>query len=1534
MKKIYFLIGLLVFCYFSSFAYHFSAICSTGQRLYYNVVDSTTVVLTYEEYYPTFTYDYYNPSLSSSNSELLVIPDSVYNPNTHLYCKVIGIGTRALSGCGHIGKLVIPNSVTTIGMQAFAKTDIDSLVIGKNVTSVSWSLFRDSYATSTSSGTWVNSNLRYCYLECTAGISLEDCPNLRTIYFNVKESYQGSFGNQTSLREIIIGENVKSLPNNIFSGCSFVTNWNLLCDSLISIGESAFANCTGLSGQIEFPNSLEFIGSNAFQNCSGLSGILRLPNQFKQISPGCFRGCSSLTGLILPDSLISYGDYSFCDCSNLTDTLNLQNVTYIGRSAFANCSNLQGVLTIPQTAQYIGASAFSNCDWILQLDMNGSAAIGDSAFMNCDRLVTVNINDHATAIGAHAFSNCPRLVNLNCTGNDVASIDGNAFYNCPWLVNVSLSNSITSIGDNAFAGAYRMLNTKLPASLTYIGSNAFKGCSSIAGSVTIPPYVSEIGQSAFEGDSAITALRMRPITPPVIYSNTFNDINPDIPVYVPCGCVLFYFVTNYWENFTDIKEDQPYDIFLSSNNEVMGDALVADPPTCSNHQAIIRAVANPGFHFLHWSDGNTTNPRVLNLAQDTTLRADFVVNNSWFTIHSCDTVKGTVSGSGMYTYNALAVLTATANSTYHFLRWSDGNTDNPRFIFATQDTTLTAVFVSNASNIAVGNFNPEMGTVSGSGLYYYMQQISIMASPNYGYHFYQWNDGNMQNPRPILVSNDTSFMAYFAPNIYAVAINANNSTMGTATGTGSYHYKMLVSFSASANYGYHFTQWNDGVTSNPRTLTVTQDTSFTAQFAANSYHVEVVPNDPLMGGAYGSGTYTYNTQTTISAMPTYGYHFVQWNDGNTENPRTISVTQNTQFEAQFEVNFYSISVSSNNPAIGSASGGGNYSYNSIINLVASPNYGYHFTQWSDGNTENPRAITVMQNATYTAQFAINSYPVSVSQNNASMGVVAGNGSYIYNTLATISATPLYGYHFTQWNDGNTENPRSVVVTQSMAFTAQFDYNTYDLSVLSNNITAGYTLGSGTYNYNSITSMTAVPAPHYHFDSWDDGAVENPRNILITQDSVFTALFYIDKHNVNVTSANLVMGNVSGSAMYDYGTNISFSAIPNYGYHFVRWNDGNTQNPRPLIVRTDASFEAQFGVNTYSATILSGDTAMGSVSNSGTYDYLTQVTLSATPKYGYHFVRWSDGVVSNPRTLTLTKDTVITAQFAINIYHVDVTTNNSNLGSVAGSGEYVYMSQAILSALANEHCHFEQWSDGSTSNPRQITVTNDFSLTAHFVEDEKFTVMVVSGNPEMGTTTGSGEYYVGMQALISAIPNNHYVFSQWSDGVTDNPRQLTVIENALFTALFVPEMYDIAAESNNNDMGVVTGGGTYAYGTVVTLTAMAHDGYHFVCWNDGDSSSVKTFIAENDVNYLAFFSEGVGIEEYANLDVKVYPNPTNGHLYIEADDVESVDILDIYGRLIVSVGNEHVVNLTELSSGVYVVRIKTRNGSIEKKVVRK
>ncbi|MCQ2264556.1 MAG: hypothetical protein MJZ46_00715 [Bacteroidales bacterium] len=65
---------------------------------------------------------------------------------------------------------------------------------------------------------------------------------------------------------------------------------------------------------------------------------------------------------------------------------------------------------------------------------------------------------------------------------------------------------------------------------------------------------------------------------------------------------------------------------------------------------------------------------------------------------------------------------------------------------------------------------------------------------------------------------------------------------------------------------------------------------------------------------------------------------------------------------------FTITVNANNTAWGTVTGGGTYTENASATLTATANEGYKFVGWQDGNTDNPRTITVTQNATYTATF--------------------------------------------------------------------------------------------------------------------------------------------------------------------------------------------------------------------------------------------------------------------------------------------------------------------------------------------------------------------------------------------------------------------------------------------------------------------------------------------------------------------------------------------------------------------------------------
>ena len=108
--------------------------------------------------------------------------------------------------------------------------------------------------------------------------------------------------------------------------------------------------------------------------------------------------------------------------------------------------------------------------------------------------------------------------------------------------------------------------------------------------------------------------------------------------------------------------------------------------------------------------------------------------------------------------------------------------------------------------------------------------------------------------------------------------------------------------------------------------------------------------------------------------------------------------------------------------------------------------------------------------------------------------------------------------------------------------------------------------------------------------------------------------------------------------------------------------------------------------------------------------------------------------------------------------------------------------------------------------------------------------------------------------------------------------------------------------------------------------------------DPTTSAITAKETSNVVPSVKFAFEGDAIEEMTSTSLLVYPNPVNDRLYIEAEvEIEEVVVYDVYGRqqeLSAISGQQSVVDVTSLNSGVYFVKVVTRNGETVKRFVKK
>ncbi|MGM9826345.1 MAG: leucine-rich repeat protein [Paludibacteraceae bacterium] len=721
-------------------------------------------------------------------------------------------------------------------------------------------------------------------------------------------------------------------------------------------------------------------------------------------------------------------------------------------------------VSLPEGLTSIGYEAFSGCSSITSITIpNSVTSIGDWAFYGCSSITSITIPNSVTSIGYEAFHGCSSLTSITIP-NSVTSIGYEAFYGCSSLTSVTIGNSVTSIGNRAFSYCYSLTSITIPNSVTSIGSGAFSDCSQVVVECT---------------------------TPPTIESGTFKS---DATISVPCFTLGVYLATPVWQ-FLPIVDDDTYRVKLSATD---GGTATITATDCDANTATIEAVGDECSHFVQWSDGITDNPRILNLTQDTTLVAQFESTTYQVNIYAGDngllrvgpdwdywetdtfSIEMTDCGNELTTTR----ICPNPDEGYYFAGWSDGNTDQCRTFTITQDTTVIALFeeIKYYSVTLQGNsirgyyqYTDYWGDISNSW-FRYDSEINISVREGFSVYFYEnnmncgtwlgWSDGVTDYERTITITSDTVITSLFDITTYQVNITAGENgslskvyedvTFTDCDGNGEWIYDIC----AYPDEGYYFAGWSDGNTDQCRTFTITQDTTVVALFEEIKYYSVTLRGNSIYG-YYGYYDEFYGSEINITVPEGSVFYFYEnnmscgnwlgWSDGVTDNDRTITITSDTVITSLFDVTTYQVNISA-------AANGSLTQYDEPIDniegtmtdcdgygewidgLCAIPDEGYYFTGWSDGYANACRSIKVVSDTTLVANFAEKQQAqvlVGVESACKNMGTVSGGGIFYQGDIVTITATPNSGYHFVEWSDGNSIANREINLTSDTTLFATF-----------------------------------------------------------------------------------------------------------------------------------------------------------------------------------------------------------------------------------------------------------------------------------------------------------------------------------------------------------------------------------------------------------------------------------------------------------------------------------------------------------------
>ena len=426
---------------------------------------------------------------------------------------------------------------------------------------------------------------------------------------------------------------------------------------------------------------------------------------------------------------------------------------------------------------------------------------------------------------------------------------------------------------------------------------------------------------------------------------------------------------------------------------------------------------------------------------------------------------GTVTGGGTYNQGQSCTVTASPNAGFTFTNWTEnGNvvSTQANYTFTvTGNRTLVANFQAQPQNYTISvSANPNNGgTVSGGGTYQEGQSCTVSASANTGYVFTNWTEnGNVVSTNrnyTFTVTGNRALVANFTQQNYTISVSADPALGGTVTGGGAFHYGDNCTVIATASNGYTFTNWTENgnvVSTNASySFTVTGNRTLVAHFTAQSYTINAAASPNYAGTVSGSGNYNYGQSCTLTATPAEHYIFVNWTKQgqvvSTNATYTFTVTESATYLANFQLESYTISVSSNPTEGGTVTGGGEYNYNENCTVVATSDEGYVFVNWTEnGNvvaTQANYTFPVTGNRTLVANFEMQTFDVKVSIEPAEAATVTGEGNYAYGTEVTLTLLRNEDYRFVNWTeDGEVVSEEMTYVftiTRDRTLVANFEY---------------------------------------------------------------------------------------------------------------------------------------------------------------------------------------------------------------------------------------------------------------------------------------------------------------------------------------------------------------------------------------------------------------------------------------------------------------------------------------------------------------
>ena len=405
------------------------------------------------------------------------------------------------------------------------------------------------------------------------------------------------------------------------------------------------------------------------------------------------------------------------------------------------------------------------------------------------------------------------------------------------------------------------------------------------------------------------------------------------------------------------------------------------------------------------------------------------------------------------------------------------------------------------------------------------------------------------------------------------------------------------------------------------------------------------------GSVTEGGEFTKGTEVKLTATPAEGYHFEKWSNESTENPLTITVTEDVELQAIFAINVYDVTATAEN---GKVEGAGEYKHGAQVTLTATPAEGYKFVNWTKGenvvSTESTYTFTITEDVELVANFQKFVVAPTISgkeyfHTTTEVSISAADGLTIYYTLDGADPTITSKKYTEPFTVEETATVKAIAHDGEIASKvaskvfSKLQYINCDEAIKIAKANQGLISKDKYFIHGYVTEIEKPYDPSYDKISfWLASSRDGGRGLFVN---------------------NIVPLNREVDKFVEVGQYVELNS------ELVTPADSDIPQTPPSD-RSDLYTIIPTPEFTISATAENG-----TVTGAGTYEIGTKVTLTATPNFDYYFVNWTVGSteVSTSATYTFTVETDI--ELVANFKEIPATTMKSGKFSVGANKTAVF-----------------------------------------------------------------------------------------------------------------------------------------------------------------------------------------------------------------------------------------------------------------------